>query len=104
MKSAVALVPSSDQNRPDDYLYRKITQMPIYIFCFFPLGELAEWIFQLAQVQEHLSHFRFSNALNLLNKLNPFVSQFSLSLELRARIFFENGEYKRACEVGYCQA
>ncbi|KAI3410076.1 TPR [Globodera pallida] len=61
--------------------------------------EFAGWFVQLAVVQECLSRFRSSEALAILQELNPFLAQLPLSLELRARIFFENGEYKRSCEV-----
>lgn len=61
--------------------------------------ELLDWLMQLAQVQQRLSRFHCTDALQLLNALSPSLSQFSLSLELRARVFFEHGEYRRACEI-----
>lgn len=60
-----------------------------------------EWITQLARVQECLSRFRCIEALSLLNKIDPQFLQMPLTLELRARIFFENGEYRRCCQVKY---
>ncbi|KAL3091024.1 hypothetical protein niasHT_023624 [Heterodera trifolii] len=61
--------------------------------------EFAGWFLKLAVVQECLSRFRSADALAVLRELDPFLAQLPLSLELRARIFFENGEYKRSCEV-----
>lgn len=61
--------------------------------------ELLEWMTQLARVQEFLSRFRCIEALSILNKINPQFLQMPLTLELRARIFFENGEYRRCCQI-----
>uniref|UniRef100_A0A915DYN7 Cell division cycle protein 27 homolog n=1 Tax=Ditylenchus dipsaci TaxID=166011 RepID=A0A915DYN7_9BILA len=59
-----------------------------------------DWMAHISEVQDHLSHFRCSEALNLLeSNMSLQFAQLPLSLELRARIFFENGEYRRACEV-----
>jgi hypothetical protein len=65
------------------------------------LDELLDWLLQLAEVQELLSKYRCADAFHLLNTLKPRLFQLPLSMELHARVFFENGEYKRACEVGF---
>ncbi|KAL3096571.1 hypothetical protein niasHT_025093 [Heterodera trifolii] len=71
---------------------------PAWPIPFFAV-EFAGWFLKLAVVQECLSRFRSADALAVLRELDPFLAQLPLSLELRARIFFENGEYKRSCEV-----
>jgi anaphase-promoting complex subunit 3 len=60
-----------------------------------------EWITQLARVQECLSRFCCIDSLSLLNAIDPQFLQMPLTLEIRARIFFENGEYRRCCQVKF---
>jgi len=61
--------------------------------------DILDWLLQLMDVQEHLSHYRCAEALDVLNQIPVSFANLPLSLELRARIFFENSEYRRACEV-----
>ncbi|KAI1722318.1 anaphase-promoting complex, cyclosome, subunit 3 domain-containing protein [Ditylenchus destructor] len=62
--------------------------------------DTADWMVNLGKVQELLSNFRCAEAMEMLDSTIPApFSQLALCLELRARIFFENGEYQKACDV-----
>lgn len=53
----------------------------------------------MAQAQEQLSRFCCVDALAIVDAIDVAFSKLPLSLELRARVFFESGEYSRCCDV-----
>lgn len=62
-------------------------------------GDISDWLMCLGEVRENLTHFRCADALALISEIPLNFSQLPLTLEMRARIFFENGEYRRSCEI-----
>uniref|UniRef100_A0A915LFL0 Cell division cycle protein 27 homolog n=1 Tax=Meloidogyne javanica TaxID=6303 RepID=A0A915LFL0_MELJA len=94
--TAIAAVSATSQKLNQDNIQIKFNEKSKGNKIYY---ELLEWITQLARVQECLSRFRCIEALSLLNKIDPQFLQMPLTLELRARIFFENGEYRRCCQI-----
>ncbi|CAK5074426.1 unnamed protein product [Meloidogyne enterolobii] len=94
--TAIAAVSATSQKLNQDNIQIKFNEKSKGNKIYY---ELLEWITQLARVQECLSRFRCIEAISLLNKIDPQFLQMPLTLELRARIFFENGEYRRCCQI-----